>query len=582
LETWLPSVAKEDDRVVVYFAGHGMVLGNQGYLAPYDLAMARLEESGYSMRRLGEVMAGKIKARWKVLLIDACHSGKITPDTTSDALNGAVSSLPMNFLMLTASREQESSFEDASLSTGFGLFSYFLVKGWEGNADVNPRDGIVSADELSEYVRRNVKQYANQKGRMQTPSEKGNFDPKMVLGYAPNVAEVMGVEEIRDGSIVVEVNMENVQVFVDDKPVGRLSKGTTLPLPGLSRGEHIIKGVRAGYDPDTKIINVVPGQRQTVSLRIQFARHLKKSSLDLMDKGLKTYAKRKQDSDIRAAAGIFAQSLKDDERNSKAALYLCLSHQVLGETEEAIKACERAVRTDPDYAEFRLQYAAVLAESGDTNRAIIELQQVLMLEPANSLAYSHLAQAYRMTESAESYQKAIEIATKAIGLQPDNAQAFLWRGDCKRLLHQYSEAEKDYRAYLSIDRFDAPVYEKLAFYLIGFGVTKRNASQKRVYANQQYTAYFGLCECEQQSGNLATARTYCEKALEKQPDDPYTLFLLGSVHRDTFNATKQWSELSEAKRYYSRVLVEFPDLQLATNAERYVTAIEKLLVSKHP
>src|SRR5215471_11955624 len=34
LEEWLPSVAQPADRVVVYFAGHGLVHDGQGYLAP--------------------------------------------------------------------------------------------------------------------------------------------------------------------------------------------------------------------------------------------------------------------------------------------------------------------------------------------------------------------------------------------------------------------------------------------------------------------------------------------------------------------------------------------------------------------
>ncbi|OYW12879.1 MAG: hypothetical protein B7X34_01315, partial [Acidobacteriia bacterium 12-62-4] len=39
IDGWLPTVAKPEDRVLVYFAGHGFVDPNSGkaYLAPYDL-----------------------------------------------------------------------------------------------------------------------------------------------------------------------------------------------------------------------------------------------------------------------------------------------------------------------------------------------------------------------------------------------------------------------------------------------------------------------------------------------------------------------------------------------------------------
>src|SRR5258708_16897118 len=37
LEVWLPSVAKEEDRVIIYFAGHGSVQARRPYLPPSAL-----------------------------------------------------------------------------------------------------------------------------------------------------------------------------------------------------------------------------------------------------------------------------------------------------------------------------------------------------------------------------------------------------------------------------------------------------------------------------------------------------------------------------------------------------------------
>src|SRR5581483_8435604 len=45
LEEWLPRVAKDDDRVLIYFAGHGFVNGGRGYLAPYDIDPANIATS---------------------------------------------------------------------------------------------------------------------------------------------------------------------------------------------------------------------------------------------------------------------------------------------------------------------------------------------------------------------------------------------------------------------------------------------------------------------------------------------------------------------------------------------------------
>ena len=63
LEEWLPSVTKDDDRVLVYFAGHGFVAQGPAYLAPYDIEprCSHLATTAYPMDTLGSVF-GKIKA----------------------------------------------------------------------------------------------------------------------------------------------------------------------------------------------------------------------------------------------------------------------------------------------------------------------------------------------------------------------------------------------------------------------------------------------------------------------------------------------------------------------------------------
>ena len=83
---------------------------------------------------------------------------------------------------LTASRDRERSFESPDWGGGHGIFTYYVVRGLEGEADEN-RDGIVTADELAEYVRRNVREATE--GKQNPTSDRSSFDPDMLLAYVP-------------------------------------------------------------------------------------------------------------------------------------------------------------------------------------------------------------------------------------------------------------------------------------------------------------------------------------------------------------------------------------------------------------
>ena len=109
------------------------------------------------MADLGHTFGGKIKARWKVLLTDSCHSGAITPEADVQTIKRSLLDLNTSLFSLTASRDRERSFESPDWGGGHGIFTYYVVRGMEGVADENG-DGIVTADELAEYVRRNVRE----------------------------------------------------------------------------------------------------------------------------------------------------------------------------------------------------------------------------------------------------------------------------------------------------------------------------------------------------------------------------------------------------------------------------------------
>jgi Tfp pilus assembly protein PilF len=577
LEEWLVTAAGEQDRVIVFFAGHGLVANGKGYLAPYDIDTNDVERTGYSMNQLGSVLGSKVKAAWKVLLTDACHSGKITPTTSQEGVYKALQGLPNNFLTLTSSRESESSFEDPNLGSGFGLFSYYLVQGWMGGADVDPRDGIVTADELIEYVRREVRDYARKRGAQQTPTDRGDFPADMQLGFSPDRRQkliAITAPQLANGSLVVEVNLDDVEVYVDDTLIGKASTGKTLQIPGLTTGTHVVKGVRTGYDPASKDVLVVPGQETTVTLRIQYKRTIKKSALDEYHHGMEIYGRRKSETDLKQAADYFSKALKDDDKYSEAALMLCLTQQILQDTDNGRKNCKRAVDIDPSYVEARVEYGALLVESGDTSEAIRQLSEATQRDPKNSQAYSHLAEAFLL---AKAYDKSEEAASKAITLSPKNSQAFLFRGDARRMQKRYTEAIPDYNKYLELDDFVAPIYQKVPVWLIGFGMSYRNAGQKRVFATQRSSAFFGLCGCETELKNFLRARDYCDKAIANDKNDATSYNMLGTIYMDLFNRDNKRDYLLKAQDNLVTALQLSPEADFAPEAKQNLKSVREIL-----
>lgn len=164
--------ADENDVVLLYFSGHGL----PGSFLPQDF-------DGFNNKLKHEDILNvlqKSKAKHKLCLADACHSG------TMMAMRSSFDNQLRNYYdafeqssggtaLLMSSKGDEVSLEDHGLRQG--IFSHFLIRGLKGEADKN-RNKIVSVQELFDFVYGQVRTYT---GNVQTPRLSGKFDPNMPI-----------------------------------------------------------------------------------------------------------------------------------------------------------------------------------------------------------------------------------------------------------------------------------------------------------------------------------------------------------------------------------------------------------------
>ena len=573
LEVWLPSVAEDGDRVLVYFAGHGFVADGKGFLAPADVRPSDLKKTGYPMDQLGSVFAGRIKGKWKVLLTDSCHSGAITPSEIG-AINKSMIDLDKSLFVMTASRDREVANESADFGGGHGVFTYFVERGMGGAADENG-DGIVTADELAEYVRTNVRKATG--GKQNPTSDKGSFDPNMLLAYVPALVKPDAPPAPKQGTMVLETNMDGVEVFVDGQSVGVLKKGTSLRLPGLKPGPHTVRGVKIGYaDDGPREETIYPGLESTVTVRIQFRKQPKKAAVEELDRGLKYY-RDGGENNYKKAAESFSKALKLDSEYSQAALYLGLARNALFDNEGAEAAFKKAIALQPDYLAARLGYAGMLFDIGNMDESVNQLRAVLQRDKDSGEAYYKLSRAYRMKQD---FEQAMVAAQKAVQLLPAKAEPHFYLAESLRFKQRWDESKKEYLEYLRMSDFDSKLAGKLDFYVKGFligGGKKRRPSQDDIWREMRSEAYFGICESDQKMKRLDDAISNCQKAIRYDPKDPFTNQKLGITYARKYEQTVQLEDLASASKYLKTMIQLGPDLEDAKNARTMIASFDQAL-----
>ena len=193
--------AEPEDRVVVFFAGHGETMelpegGNMGYLIPVDGDADNLYYSSIPMDELKR-LALMSKAKHMLYLVDACYGGiaavgsrglsKNTPNYINKVINDKARQV------ITAGGKGEQVIEKSEW--GHSAFTLNLKRGLkDGKADYNS-DGYITANELGMFLSDKV---TIDSGNQQTPQ--------------------YGRMTSQEGEFVFVLNSETTNIYNNDNP----------------------------------------------------------------------------------------------------------------------------------------------------------------------------------------------------------------------------------------------------------------------------------------------------------------------------------------------------------------------------
>jgi len=154
-EQWLRKRADRETVVYIFFAGRALVDGGTGAISfvPYDGTLSEAKQQLYPLARLQEALY-RLPIRRAILMFDVSMDpspGAGLADIPSPAWESPVSEARKDvemWMVGNRSLQEADPYDEGK----HGLFTYHLLRGLQGMADVD-RDGTVIAGELCTYAR---------------------------------------------------------------------------------------------------------------------------------------------------------------------------------------------------------------------------------------------------------------------------------------------------------------------------------------------------------------------------------------------------------------------------------------------
>lgn len=640
---WLVAESQADDRVIIYFSGHGDVEkseeGLMGFLLlhnspPVDYPIGGACPIEYLDQTIATLTEEK-KAQ-VVLITDACRSGKLAGSAIGGPrlINSVLFDRLEKIVKIMSCGSDQYSLEDELWGGGRGLFSYHLVNGLIGLADQDEDENIVLY-EIEEYIRKKVRTDSRLLGKLQIPIVSGNPETKinrvdkgrldalgeeeeMAMGAKPPTATVVSRTEEQADSAYLAVLKEMEQALA----IGHLM------FPAQGSAVRSYEVLNSFDDIDS----------------IQFAakNNLIAALQDEAQLALNAY--------VTAPARELANRWANDPRYRYYPAYLFKAAELAGPTdffyrdllaranyfkgvelrlqaerskntallEQAFSYQEKSLEYKPKTAHVFNEMGALYAAKEECDQAISFFQRAHEEAPSWVLPLSNLAECYRDIEDYEAaeltaklaiekdsflvlsqynlgviyldqnrYDEAKSLFLKAIQLAPNYGDAYYNLGRVYYKQEDFSNAVANFSRCVQIKPRDAQAYMALgtAYRQMGGMDQARTAYKKCLQLNPMHLyGLYNLALLEHKSANHEAAITLFERYRTLEPNDPdvyYDLTCAHTLNGDYLKALATLTELLDRLAYKNiEALEEDSDLEALRPLQEYKDLIKQYFPDK--
>ncbi|MEP6699777.1 MAG: tetratricopeptide repeat protein, partial [Bacteroidota bacterium] len=608
---WLKAkTLQKGDRLFIYLAGHGDAIDeDQFFYLAYDCNPAGdknnyLVGGAIQLFNLKKKIASETAKGVEVYFImDACRSNELPGGQEGlNFLNAAISEKRAGEIIMLATGAGQESLEDASIGTGHGLFTYYLIEGLTGAADsAGTLDNKITLEEIQKYVDKNVPAVAQQRfKRKQDPffccAENGNADKVVSLVDTAYLRKWINTKRLQGKG-------PGASVFA---PRGRgLGSGgsDTLLIEAYNLFNDAVKESRltgklsAEYYSDMMNRNF-PGNSYSIDAQSTLAVEF----INFAQSKINLYLDCKDASSIQKLRAQIDEDDKTDEVATSLNRMEKVAQQEFYEVGNMLEKAINIIRADdPDFARslegrmyffkargyfgrnrktvdivnaFQFAYSANATDKNaayilntlsslhlDNNRydsAIFYAKKAIQAAPKWRYPYVTLAFAYKTLNQPDS---AIKYYSKSIEVSPENADAYvdlghyyysMSKGDSAIAYYEKALAIEPQNVYASNNigwlNHDKKNYDKAIMYF------KRSIAADPKFIN----AYNGLSKTFFETKQYDSARIYYSKAFDNYKDKSIVNVYIGNFYKDL-------KEYDSAKVYYRMAAALDPNYEEAYN-----------------